>query len=103
MSRAKTGGRSKGTPNKKTTVLFKVLEQKGWEYSDEFIRLYRGANESVRWDMLKTLLPYSFAKFKEIDTSIADMEELANSESPDTQQEDVSTDKLVSIVNLQKI
>lgn len=102
MSRAKTGGRSKGTPNKKTTVLFKVLEQKGWEYSDEFIRLYRSANESVRWDMLKTLLPYSFAKFKEIDTSIADMEELANSENPDTQKEDVSTDNLVSIVNSQK-
>lgn len=44
----KTGGREKGTPNKRTQELVDILEEKGFSPASEIIRLYRRAWKEYR-------------------------------------------------------
>lgn len=60
----KTGGRKKGTPNKKTVWLKEELSNAGMDWSSEFIRAYQ-AGDLGKCDLLVSLLPYLNPKMKD--------------------------------------
>jgi hypothetical protein len=65
----KTGGRSKGTPNKATVAKRKEVEATGLTPLDYLISVYRdvGADEAKRIDAAKAAAPYLHAKLQPVD------------------------------------
>lgn len=75
--RIKTGGRQKGTLNKKTKTIKELLEQdfKGFNPVSELITLYKTDIETVQKIMiLKELANYVYPKRRAIDSNFTDKE-----------------------------
>lgn len=70
----KTGGRQKGTPNKRTLIFSSALERKGFDCAKEWLDLYDEIKLdpkliAFRIDALKQIAMYVYPKPKEIDLS----------------------------------
>jgi len=58
----KTGGRKKGTPNKKTLVLLERLHQNNFDVVDELVQIIPSLDKDKKVAVLLSLLPYLYAK-----------------------------------------
>lgn len=64
----KTGGRQKGTPNKKSHHLNEIFIENGIDIGDELVRLYQASkSNSDKLQILYKILDYIFPKRKSID------------------------------------
>ena len=63
----KTGGRQKGTPNKRTEKFTEILIEKNFEPLSEILALLTELTPRERVATLISLLPYKYPKFKAID------------------------------------
>jgi hypothetical protein len=71
----KTGGRLKGTPNKKSQFLSDALETKGIDVATELVSIYKDTYIlSDRAQILFKLLDYCYPKKKSIESNVADEE-----------------------------
>jgi hypothetical protein len=91
----KSGGRIKGSKNKRTLVLEEMLEKNGFRYVEELIKAYNGemndANK-MRLQALLQLLPYIVPRLK-------DMEVTTEEEDDDSlSEEEMPTAKLLEIL-----
>lgn len=65
----KTGGRSKGTPNKKTLVLHDALEKSGLDVVAKLAELLPRLSEEKQADVLMNFLSYLYPKRKSVELS----------------------------------
>jgi hypothetical protein len=65
----KTGGRSKGTPNKKTLGLAEILESQGVEPVSELLKLMPNLTPKEQADVYKDLMAYLYPKRKAMEVS----------------------------------
>jgi hypothetical protein len=64
----KTGGRSKGTPNKKSQFLSDVFERHGIDLGDELVRIYKQSVFSEeKLQIIYKVLDYCYPKRKAIE------------------------------------
>ncbi len=67
---AKTGGRQKGTPNKKTEGLLEICERKGISPFEAMVDLALSASDdAVKFGVLKELCTYLYPKRKAVELS----------------------------------
>ena len=70
MTRQKTGGRIKGTPNRRTQALQEKLSDLNYCPVESLVMIARQAEAASNWplavDCAKALMPYTFAKRKTI-------------------------------------
>lgn len=68
----KTGGRAKGTPNKRTAAKVAEIEASGLTPLDFMLNLMRDAAEEMdlRFDAAKAAAPYVHARLSSIDANI---------------------------------
>ena len=72
MSRQKTGGRQKGTPNKRTTEMVELMANLGCNPAERLAIIAMEAeaegNHLLAVDCYKSLMPYIYPKRKSIET-----------------------------------
>lgn len=66
----KTGGRRKGTPNKRSVSLAELLEKRDFEPIGEILNLLPVLSPKEQAGVLLNLLPYLYPKRKSIDLAI---------------------------------
>jgi len=66
----KSGGRIKGTPNKRSLDLVKRFDEAGLDPVAELLSLYRGMDVAKRADTLLALMPYFFPKKKPVESPV---------------------------------
>ena len=80
MTRQKTGGRIKGTPNRRTLALQEKLSDLNYCPVESLVLVARQAEASGDWplavDCAKALMPYAFAKRKAIEHSLEKPDEI---------------------------
>lgn len=75
----KTGGRKKGTPNKRTLAFSEVLESENIDLLMEVLRSARSLSEKDRINVYLTLLPYQYPKRKPTEHQVLALQDLADS------------------------
>lgn len=66
---SKTGGRKKGTPNKRTLAFKETLEERGIDLLGEVLDTAKRLPERERANLYLNLLPYQYPKRKPTETS----------------------------------
>jgi hypothetical protein len=92
-TRVKTGGRKKGTPNKRTVWLRDALSDVEFSWEEEFKNAY-ASSDFARLHVLTALLPYLAPKIKEREAVDADSTESTES----LHQTQSNTSDILSIV-----
>lgn len=67
----KTGGRTKGVPNKRTVVLAEVFEQANFDVPTKIMELLPSLSEEKQVDVLINLLRYLYPSRRAIDQTAA--------------------------------
>lgn len=62
----KSGGRKKGTPNKRTQELHKAFEDISFDVPGELVKIVLKLEPAKRADVLLALMPYLYPKRKEV-------------------------------------
>lgn len=92
-NRIKTGGRKKGTPNKKTVSFRQALNEQGFDVSESMVSLYSSTdNDSIKLAIIELALKYSQPVPKAKEENNPDEED----SSEDTT--DMSNDQLIKII-----
>ena len=80
MTRQKTGGRIKGTPNRRTQALQEKLSDLNYCPLESLVMIARQAEAASNWplavDCAKALMPFAFAKRKSIEHSVEKPDEI---------------------------
>jgi hypothetical protein len=94
----KTGGRQKGTPNKRPTIVA-TLERVGFDIAEEAIKLYNDPNTPTdcKIVLLKLLAQYTYATPKSVEET-----PLSLPETYDAEYQSISTDTLLSLAEPSK-
>ncbi|QDK43201.1 hypothetical protein DOM21_17410 [Bacteriovorax stolpii] len=95
---SKTGGRKKGTPNRRSLEFRNLLLGEGIDIVKEFATLYKKqTDDEIKLKMLLSSLDFSFPKLKSIDDS-SDEHEDENSEEVGIDLEKMSDEDLDNLI-----
>ena len=91
----KTGGRVKGTPNKRSLAFSTVLEDADFSIPDKAMELYKTtSDDNLRFKLLEFMASYSNPKIKDKD--------MPSEDEPTAQDEQVSSAQILNMVDTKK-
>jgi hypothetical protein len=86
----KSGGRTKGTPNKKSKVFSDELESNGFDLAKSIVELFKTTqNESIKLSLIELVTKYKVPVPKSIDLPI---------ESEPQEESEDSTEDLITLI-----
>lgn len=91
-SRKKTGGRTKGTPNKKTSSFQDALESQGFSVPESMVKLFNSTQDDrIKLSIIELSLKYSLPVPKPKEENPEDSDDSLD------EMTDVSNDQLIKI------
>lgn len=97
----KTGGRKKGTPNKKSLFLSDALNLASFDFIHEFTKLYSEVDANKKAELLMKLMEYCFPKRKSLDIDLSAHTEIEATDKTQTNPTNLSALSLEELKQLQ--